>query len=381
MHDVKPIGGTIFTKPFKILMALGIIGVILIIWRYLFGIGSVSNLNDGYPWGLWIVYDVVTGTAIACGGYAMAMLVYIFNRGKYHSLVRSALLASMFGYTLAGVSIYVDVGRWWQLHQIFMPQYANLNSVMVEVAVCVATYVFVMWIEFSPAFFEGRAGNEKILKFLNKIMFFFIALGVLLPTMHQSSLGSLMIVAGIKLSPLWQAGALLPLMFLITAITMGYAVVVFESSFSSLGLKRPLETDLLSKVSAIIPKLIALFFVIRFGDLFWRGAFSDLSFDLKSIMFVIENLLYLYPMIILFSAAKRRIPRKLFISAVSMLLAGAVYRFDTFLIGFNPGGGYHYFPAFWEIMITVGIISIEIMAYLVFVKKFPVLPEVKQAKV
>ena len=88
MHDVKPIGGTIFTKPFKILMALGIIGVILIIWRYLFGIGSVSNLNDGYPWGLWIVYDVVTGTAIACGGYAMAMLVYIFNRGKYHSLVR-----------------------------------------------------------------------------------------------------------------------------------------------------------------------------------------------------------------------------------------------------------------------------------------------------
>ncbi len=381
MHDIKPIGGKIFTKPFNVLLILGIIGVFFILKRYVLGLGSVSNLNDGYPWGLWIVYDVVTGTAIACGGYAMAMLVYIFNRGKYHPMVRSALLASMFGYTLAGVSIYVDVGRWWQLHQIFMPQYANLNSVMVEVAVCVAAYVFVMWIEFSPAFFEGRAGNEKTLKFLNKVMFFFIALGVLLPTMHQSSLGSLMIVAGQKLSPLWQSGALLPLLFLITAITMGYAIVIFESTFSSFGLKRPMETDMLAKISAIIPKLLVLFLVIRFGDLVWRGAFSDMAFDLKSIMFILENVLYIYPVVVLFSAAKRRIPKYLFLSAVSMLLAGALYRFNTFLIGFNPGGGYNYFPAFSEIMITVGIIAIEIMAYLVFVKKFPVLPEVKHAKV
>jgi Ni/Fe-hydrogenase subunit HybB-like protein len=381
MHEFKPLGGKIFTKPFKVLLVFALIGIYFIIKRYFFGIGAVSNLNDGYPWGLWIVYDVVTGTAIACGGYAMAMLVYIFNRGQYHPMIRSALLASMFGYTLAGVSIYIDVGRWWQLHQIFMPQYANLNSVMVEVAVCVATYVFVMWIEFSPTFFEGKAGNEKTLKILNKVMFFFIALGVLLPTMHQSSLGSLMIVAGQKLSPLWQSGALLPLLFLITAITMGYAIVIFESIFSALGLKRPMETDMLAKISAIIPKLLLVFLIIRFGDLIWRGAFSDMAFDLKSIMFIFENVLYIYPVVVLFSAAKRRIPKYLFLSAVSMLLAGAVYRFNTFLIGFNPGGGYHYFPAFSEIMITVGIIAIEIMAYLVFVKKFPVLPDMKHAKV
>jgi len=379
MHQLKPTGGKIFTKPFKILMIFAIIGIFFILKRFLFGLGSVSNLNDGYPWGLWIVYDVVTGTAIACGGYAMAMLVYIFNRGQYHPLVRSALLASMFGYTLAGVSIYVDVGRWWQLHQIFMPQYANLNSIMVEVAACVAGYVLVMWIEFSPAFFEGRAGHEKMLRILNKFMFVFIALGVLLPTMHQSSLGSLMMLAGYKLSPLWQAGALLPLLFLITAITMGYAIVVFESTFSSFGLKRPLEMELLSRVSAIIPKLLVVFLIIRFGDLAWRNALADLAFDLKSIMFVIENLLYIYPVIILFSATKRRISKYLFLSAVSMVLAGALYRFNTYLIGFNPGGGYNYFPAFSEIMITVGIISMEIMAYLIFVKKFPVLPEVKHA--
>jgi Ni/Fe-hydrogenase subunit HybB-like protein len=379
MNEPQPLGGKIWTKPFKILSIFAAIGIFFIVKRYLYGLGAVSNLNHGYPWGLWIVYDVVTGTAIACGGYAMATLVYILNKGQYHPLVRSALLASMFGYTLAGVSIYIDVGRWWQLHNIFLPAYANLNSIMFEVAVCVATYVLVMWIEFSPAFFEGRTGQAGKLKFINKVIFIFVALGVLLPTMHQSSLGTLMVIAGNKVSDLWQTG-FLPLLFLITAITMGYAMVIFESVFSSLGLKRPIEKSLLSKLSAIIPKLIAVYLAIRFGDLIWRGAFVELlTFNLKTVMFVVENILFIYPMIILFRAANREETKKLFGSAVSMILAGALYRFNVYLIGFDPGNGYHYFPAFSEIMITVGIIALEIMLYLVFVKKFPVLPEVKHA--
>ena len=378
MIESKPIGGKIFTKPFKILMVFAIIAVIFMIKRVAFGLGSVTNLNDGYPWGLWIVYDVVTGTAIACGGYAMALLVYILHKGKYHPLIRSALMASMFGYTLAGVSIYLDVGRYWQLHNIFLPAYANTNSIMFEVAFCVATYVFVMWIEFMPAFFE-RPGKEKILKFLNKIMFIFLALGVLLPTMHQSSLGTMMIVAGKKLSPLWQTG-FLPLLFLISAILMGYAMVVFESLFSSLGLKRPMETKLLSKLSGVIPKLLIVYLVIRFGDLIWRGELgSIIAFDLNSFMFLIENILFIYPLVILSSAEKRGQPKQLFIAAVLLVLAGGLYRFNAYLIGFNPGEGWHYFPAFGEVMITVGIIAMEIMAYLVFVKKFPVLPDVKHA--
>ena len=378
MIESKPIGGKIFTKPFKVLMVFAIIAVILMLKRVAFGLGSVTNLSDGYPWGLWIVYDVVTGTAIACGGYAMALLVYILNKGKYHPLVRSALMASMFGYTLAGVSIYLDVGRYWQLHNIFLPAYANTNSIMFEVAFCVATYVMVMWIEFAPTFFE-RPGKEKTLKFLNKIMFIFLALGVLLPTMHQSSLGTMMIVAGKKLSPLWQTG-FLPLLFLISAILMGYAMVVFESLFSSLGLKRPMETSVLSKLSGVIPKLLIVYLIIRVGDLIWRGELGLIfSFNLNSLMFIVENILYIYPLVILSSAEKRGQPKQLFIAAVLLVLAGGLYRFNAYLIGFNPGEGWHYFPAFGEIMITVGIIAMEIMAYLVFVKKFPVLPDVKHA--
>jgi Ni/Fe-hydrogenase subunit HybB-like protein len=155
-------------------------------------------------------------------------------------------------------------------------------------------------------------------------------------------------------------------------------MVIFESTFASIGLKRPLETSMLSKVSALIPRLLIVYLVIRFGDIIWRGAAAEMfAFDLNSIMFIIENLLYIAALVVLFPAQNRQMPNKMFVGAVAMILAGGLYRFNAYLIGFNPGNGYSYFPAFQEIMITVGIIAMEIMAYLIFVKKFPVLPEVK----
>ena len=378
MEKLKPIGGKIWTKPFQVLTVLAVIGVVFLIKRFVFGLGDVTGLNDGYPWGLWIVYDVVTGTAIACGGYAMAALVYIFNKGEYHPLVRSALAVSVLGYTLASFAIIFDVGRYWQLYNVFMPDYFNPHSAMFEVASCISLYIIVMWIEFSPAFLE-RFNKPKLLKIVNKLMFIFIGLGVLLPTMHQSSLGTLMIAAGEKLSPLFQT-MFLPLLFLITAITMGYAIVIFESLFSSYGLKRPAETAMLSRLAKTIPWLIAVFFILRLGDIIYRGAFGLIfKFDLASIMFWIEMLMMGYAMVVLFSEANRKSTQKLFITAIVMVLAGALYRFDTFIVVFSPGHGYHYFPAFQEIMITVGVIAMEIMAYLVVIKRLPVLPEVKHA--
>lgn len=366
----------LMTRPFMLLLVFAGIALILMLKRYIFGLASVTNLNDGYPWGLWITYDVVTGTGIACGGYSIAMLVYLFNKGSYHPLIRSALMAGMFGYTLAGVSIYLDVGRWWQLHNIFMPQFANVNSVMFEVAVCVASYVVVMWIEFSPTFLE-KLRKTKMLRLLKKVMFIFIALGILLPTMHQSSLGTMMIIAGEKLSPLWQT-PLLPLLFLASAIAMGFAIVVFESLFVSLNMNRPFETPLLSRIAKIIGYLVSFYLIIRWGDLIWRGATLHIG-DLNSIVFVVENILFIYPLSILFSSRKRIRKQYLFLSAASMLLAGSLFRFNVYIIGFNPGAGYSYFPAVQEILITIGIISMEILLYLIFIKKLPVLPDVKQA--
>lgn len=378
MSENRPVGGKIATAPFLFFSALAVIAGILIIKRYIYGLGAVTNMSDGYPWGIWIAYDVVVGTALACGGYSMAILVYIFNKGEFHPLMRPALLASMFGYTLAGVSIFFDIGRYWQAYNLFLPWLSQANSVMFEVALCISLYIFVLWLEFSPTFMEWLKA-KGLLKVVNRLMFIFIAIGVLLPTMHQSSLGTLMTITGRKLHPLWQT-PFIPLLFLISAVAMGYAIVIFESIVSSLSLEREIELPILSKLSSLLPWLIGLYLIVRFADLIFRGQLG-LAFrgDLKGNMFIIENLLYIVPAVILLSPQNRMSPRSLFFSAISLLLAGAVLRFNAFLIGFDPGPGWHYFPAFSEIMITVGIISAEIAAYMLFVKKLPVLSDARHA--
>lgn len=373
-----PIGGKLWTKPFSILFTLSVVGIALMGYRFLFGIGAVTNLNDGYPWGLWIVYDILVATGLACGGYAMAILVYAFNRGQYHPLIRPALLASVFGYTLAAAAIVIDTGRYWNLINIFLPASSNIGSSwMVEVAISISSYIVILWLELSPVMLE-KWNKTKLRRTIHKFMFVIVAFGMLFPTLHQSSLGGLMIVAGDKLSPLWQTDWL-PALFLLSAITMGFAVVVFEAIFSATVLKRPYEQSMLSKLAGTIPWLLGAYLLLRWGTLLLNGGLSALAFDAAGIMFVIENLLFIYPMIVLLSKENRGKLTQLFYASISILLAGAVYRFDAFLVGFNPGGGFVYFPAVAEILITVGIISIELVAYLFFVKRFPVMPVLKDA--
>ncbi len=249
-HAVAPLGGRLVTPVTVVLAGLTAIAGVILLVRFFFGLGAVTNISDGFPWGIWIAYDVMVGSALACGGYAMALLVYIFNRGEYHPLVRPALLASLFGYTLAGASVIFDLGRYWNVWHLFWPGYAQINSVMFEVGVCITAYIFVMWIEFSPVFLE-KLGLKDVKRKLSKVLFFFIALGVLLPSMHQSSLGSLLVVFGYQVHPLWQT-VLLPLLFLLTAILLGFAVVIFEASVVSVGFKRPGETPLLARLSRIM---------------------------------------------------------------------------------------------------------------------------------
>ena len=241
-HEHKPVGGPLFTRMFAISLVVAGIGAWFLAQRFMLGLGAVTNMSDGYPWGIWITYDVLVGTAIGCGGYAMALLVYIFNRGEYHPLVRSAVMTSLFGYTLAGASIFVDIGRYWNMLNVLNPSYWNLNSVLLEVALCIAAYIGVLFLEFFPTFIEAKGGPGAA-KGYNKIMFILVAIGVLLPTMHQSSLGTLMVIGGNKLSPLWQSG-LLPFYNVLTAILMGFGIVIFESYLSAVAFKRPFETPL-----------------------------------------------------------------------------------------------------------------------------------------
>ena len=160
-HEHAPIGGRLLTPTFIVLLGLVVIGAIVVLQRLIFGLAAVTNLSDGYPWGIWIAIDLIVGTALGCGGFVTAFLVYILNRGQYHPMVRAALMTSLFGYSLGGLAVMFDLGRWWQGYNIMLPWLFNTNSVLLETALCIFCYILVLLVEFAPAFLE-RFGLTRV---------------------------------------------------------------------------------------------------------------------------------------------------------------------------------------------------------------------------
>jgi Ni/Fe-hydrogenase subunit HybB-like protein len=211
---------------------------------------------------------------------------------------------------------------------------------------------------------------------LEKGMIFIIVLGITLPTMHQSSLGSMLLIAGAKLHALWQS-PFLPFFFLINCIYIGYSIAILESVISSYAFRRPYEIRQLSGLAGIIPWLATVWLVAVVGDLVWRGQVgAALSLDFYSRFFLAETGALGIGSLILFNSRNRRSPRWLFVSAALIVLGGGLYRFNVYLIGFNPNSEWIYFPSLAEIMISVGIVAIELLGYQVLVKLVPVLPKI-----
>jgi len=379
----RPLGGRILTPFFWFLIALWGLGTLAGMQRWIGGLGAATAMSDGYPWGIWIALDVVVGTALACGGYVVALLVYIFNQGKYHPLVRPALLTSALGYSTAAVAITFDVGRYWGLWKI--PLYVshwNLRSALLEVALCVMAYIVVLWVEVSPAFLDRwkEAGNTRLRRFaeavsprLEAALPFIIALGLLLPTMHQSTLGSIWLLPTSKLHKLWLT-PWLPFLFLVSCVGMGFAMVVVESTFTSrsFGLRR--DTKLLGTLGIVSAWTVVVYLAVRFADVAWRGQLGAVFGEGRySFLFLAENALWVAAAVLLF-AKKTRSNAGLQLQAAFLLIAaGVLYRFNTYLFAFKPGFGWTYFPSVQEILITFGLVATETMAYLVIVKKFPIL--------
>jgi Ni/Fe-hydrogenase subunit HybB-like protein len=371
------------TRTTRILLAIALAGGALTIWRFAVGLGPATALSDGYPWGIWIAFEVVTGTALACGGYAMALMVYILNKGRYHPLVRPALLTSALGYSIAALAIIIDVGRPWLIWRIPISFGKwNLNSALLEVALCVMAYVVVLWIELSPAFLEkwkerGHGGlasfSRSVYPVLDKLLMWIIALGILLPTMHQSSLGTVMLLAGPRLHPLWHT-PWIPFLFLVSCIGMGYAAVVMESTLSSRAFGREREDRMLSSLSGAIVVVLLLYVVVRLVDLALRGRVGLLfSSGLYSVLFWLEIALFLVPAFMLMSRRGRARIGNMFRAACLIVFGGALYRFDAYLVAFQPSEGWSYFPSIPELAITIGLIALEILVFILLVKSFPIL--------
>jgi Ni/Fe-hydrogenase subunit HybB-like protein len=385
-----PVGGKLTTPFFNFMAVVALAGAVALVVRFAQGLGAASGMTDGYAWGIWIALDVVVGTALGCGGYAMALMVYVANRGKYHPLVRPAMLTGALGYSFAATSIIVDVGRYWGIWKI--PTYVswwNFDSALLEVALCVMTYVMVLWIEFSPSILErwrasGTAGQRAFAESagprLDRALPWIIALGLLLPTMHQSSLGTVMMLPFSKMHALWFS-PLLPLLFLVNCLFLGYAMVVAESTVSSSGLGTRRDTGLLGSLAPIMAWLLLLFLVLRFGDLALRGSLSAAFAPGKyAAWFWVETLLLLAPAVVLLGRKARERASTQFGAALSILAGGILYRFNTYILAYDPGPGWSYFPSALEILVTAGFAAAQVMIYLWVVRRFPVLSSVSPAE-
>ncbi len=262
-----------FTPWVLVISGLAALGLLSLLARFIFGLGAVTNLDDQYPWGIWIAIDVACGVALAAGGFMTAFVAHIVHGKGYKSVIRPALLTATLGYTFVALGVLTDLGRYYNMWHILLPKYWSPNSALFEVGMCVASYLTVLYIEFLPIVvdrFKGKVNLpgmlkrlngffEKLLKILDvslkKVMTVFIILGVVLSCMHQSSLGTLMVLAAAKVHPLWQT-PILPLLFLLSAFVVGFAMVIFESLIASKSFHLKPEITILSRLSRFIPTVI-----------------------------------------------------------------------------------------------------------------------------
>lgn len=383
-----PINKKFITPGVIILILLAINGLIFLAIRFFFGLGSMTHLNDQQPWGIWIAVDVAAGVALAAGGFTSAALGHIIKRERYNVILRPALLTAMLGYTFVAFGVFVDLGRYYSIwHPLVM---WNGTSPLFEVGMCVMIYATVLYIEFLPIVTEkfigkvrwrGRVSRpvDSFLRFLDRglasTMFIFIIAGVVLSTLHQSSLGTLMVIAGPKMHPLWQT-PVLPLLFLISAIAVGFPMIIFESLIASKSLGLKMEMEVLSPLGKKVAPLLGIYFAVKLIDMAIRGTYIYLTeINTQSIMFFVEIVIgIIIPLRMLFSDKVLKSPLWLFVSS-SLVIAGVlINRINCFLVAYSPPYALEsYFPSIGEISVTVGFVAILTLLYRVFVMFFPVI--------
>jgi Ni/Fe-hydrogenase subunit HybB-like protein len=371
-------------KPLVILLlALTGLAFIVAMIRYADGIGAISNLSYSYPWGLWISFDLFTGVAISSGAFLMAAVIYIFELKEFRPLLRPSVLTAFLGYIMVVLALLVDLGhpeRIW-----YMMIHWNHTSVLLEIGICVMSYLTVLAIEFAPVVFEGLQW-QKFAHFIHRFIMPFVILGVVLSTLHQSSLGSLLLIQPAKLYPLWWT-PILPVLFFISAISIGLSMIILESSLSARYFHHGLETHLLEKLALAIPFVLGLYLVIRFTQLTVVGDLKYLfSSGLMSFLFWVEILVGAIIPLVIFSIKKiRQSPQGLLTGAIILLLGMILNRFNvswfavrhpdplTYLPSFMSN--VHYLPSLPEIAVSVGIFSFGILAFGLAVKYLPVFEE------
>jgi Ni/Fe-hydrogenase subunit HybB-like protein len=357
------------TLPRAVMLLLAAAAGGTLAWRFYVGLGASTNLRDDFPWGLWIGFDMLTGVALAAGGFTMAFYIEVIGRERFHQFLRPAVLTAFVGYILALMGLLGDLGLPWRIyHPLYM---GNPPSFMFEVAWCLMLYTTVLFVEFLPMPLE-RLGLGRLLRMVRKVMPVFIVLGIVLSTLHQSSLGSLFLLMGHRLHPLWWS-PILPVNFLLTAICAGFAMVVFESILSGWLLKHPLDGKLLGDLTRPLPWLLLVALAVRLGDLAVRGSSSAVTEgSLQSYSFLAEVSLGLaLPALMLFSRSWRETPGRLFPLATMVVLGVVLNRVNVSMIGMFTETS-TYIPAWSEWVVSVGLVALGVLAVVFINENMPV---------
>ena len=364
-----------------ILIVLAGIAFITAMARYAYGIGAISDLSYSYPWGFWISFDLFTGVVISSGGFLMAGSVYILRIKEFEPLLRPSILTAFLGYIMVAVALLVDLGQ--PLRIWYMMIHWNHTSVLLEIGICVMSYLTVLAIEFAPVVLERFPTLHKVAHLIHKFIMPFVILGVVLSTLHQSSLGSLLLIQPTKLHPLWWT-PILPILFFSSAITVGMAMIIFESSLSSRYFKRGLETHLLEKLAKGLPIALGIYALLKFGELAVAGELGLLfTSGIMSMLFWAEILIGVVTPIVLFSIKKNRTsPNGLLIGAIIVIVGMILNRFNVSWFAVkHPDplfylptfmGNVKYFPTLPEVAVSIGIFSAGILAFGLLAKYFPV---------
>ncbi len=383
-----PVRRKLVTPGVLVLLGLVLTGLTFGLKRFIFGIGSTTNLDQQHPWGLWIGIDVASGVALAAGGFTSAFLAHVLHRERYHAIARPALLTAMLGYTFVVLGLQADLGRYYNVwHPMIMWQG---NSVLFEVGMCVMCYLTVLYLEFAPIACERLMAEEKrfgrlsrLAKFaygkLEKVMFVLIIAGCTLSCLHQSSLGNLMVIAPSKLHPLWWT-PFSPLLFLLSAIAVGFPMVIWESLVAAWSLKLKPEMEVLGPLGRFVPFTLGLYLTAKLADMVWRGTYTYLGEgSLQSTCWLIEMAAgVVIPLVMFASGRVRRSPRLLLVAA-SLVVLGVVFnRVNVFLIGYHPPYATRaYFPSVGEFAVTIGLFAALMLCYRMIVTYLPVISQPK----
>ncbi len=370
---------SLFT-PFNLIAGIIVLGgLVLTVLRFTGGLAAVTNLDDNNPWGIWIGFDLLTGVALAAGGFVTSAAVYIFGMKKYHSAVRPAVLTGFLGYVLVVLALHYDVGRPWRLPYPFFVQQGT-TSVLFEVAACVALYLVVLFLEFSPAALEWL-GRSRLRGLVVRMTMALTIFGVILSTLHQSSLGALFLIAPSKLHPLWYS-PYLHLYFFVSAIIAGLAMVIFESSLSHRYFRDKMDQEHLDQKEEVAlgfakaaSLVLAGYFAIKVFGIAMDDEWALLGTGYGA-WFLVELLGFvLLPCLLFGAGARDRNLRLVKWTSAWTVLGILLNRFNVCLVAFNwqLPPDQRYWPSWMEVGISIFLVTLGLIAFRFIVTRMPIL--------